>query len=110
MKDEFGNFTGADPPPPPAWRSWLRVIGRWLRDTLEDFWNFIEFIMPGLILIAIVGILGGIVITKLNKPTATITLDRSEWACTNLVREAAFVTQQGIPINHSTCTQWSKQP
>lgn len=110
MKDEFGNYIGPDPPPPPAWKVYGKAFGRWLFDKAEDAWSFAEIIAPPLIVIAILALAMAVAVSAVIKPKETITLDRSEWVCTQASRETVVVTQQGIPLNKTVCMQWSRQP
>jgi hypothetical protein len=90
-------------------KSWLSAIGRWIVRTAEDFWSFIEFMMPALILITLLAALGFWLYAR-SEPSAVLVLDRSEWACTQSAKTLVYITPQGVPINQRECTQWNRQP
>ena len=99
MNDEFGNYIGCDPKP-----SW--------RERNEHRIHALKFWWPEVIVVIAVVLAGGLAsyYAATRLPAATVTLDRSEWACTQTAHELAYVTPQGIPISRTKCMQWSRQP
>lgn len=102
MKDEFGNYTGRNPKP-----SW-RKRNEYRIDAFKFWWLAWWPAIIGAIMAALA--ISWVYRMATRPPAAAITLNRSEWACTQTARELAYITPQGIPINQTTCLQWSRQP
>lgn len=94
-----------------AGRKIIKALDK-VRDAFDAAFDFLSgyvIVWLPLMVLTAAGLLVGLIV-HVNTPTAAITLDRAHWACTQSMREVAFVTKQGVPINHTACTQWSYQP